>query len=473
MSKYFLALFTLFLTYSCSFAPSYQRPELEMPAQWRVESDETSTFANMRWWEQLGDPVLNRLIVEALENNRDLKIAIERVYEYYALWGIASSGFFPQIFGNFLGNRTQYSLETALAPPPELRTFNDFYGFLDFAWELDIWGRIWNTSRAGQFEYLGQVEARRTVVLTLVASVANSYVNLRMFDKQLLISRQTVVSRQKSYELAVMRFEGGISSELEVRQAESEVEAAIAEIKRLEILVEQQENFISVLLGHYPDYIERGLGLDELYLPPCVPAGIPSEILVQRPDILRAEADILAANARIGVARAQFFPRISLTGFYGAESESLKNFFKSTAETWQYGGSLLQPIFTGFRLINELNVAESRKCQAYYGYQSVVLNALKEVDDALIAHQKTKELLEVQARRVAALRSYLRLATLQYNNGQVDYLNVLDAERSLFVVLLSYTETQSDIFTTYIDLYRALGGGWVIDADSIALSPCE
>lgn len=459
------------LVQSCLVHPNYCRPPLEVPETWRISVDESSSYANCRWWEQFGDPVLNSLIKEALENNRDLKVAISRVYEFYGNLMIARSELYPQINVTTERLRQHNSIATGGSIPGTPRTFNEFILLFNGSYDLDIWGKIRSASEAALAQLLASIEARRVVVSTLVTSVATSYILLRQYDKQLQISEQTLKSRQESYNIANARYHGGLTSELDARQAEADVESAAVELTRYEILIAQQENDLSVLIGHPPQAIVRGLSLDDLALPLDVPAGIPSEVLNQRPDILEAEQKLIAANAEIGVAQAQFFPDITLTGYFGNESFHLKDWLTSPAQTWQYAITLLQPLFTGGLLTGQLEVAEAQKYEAYYAYQQTVLVAFKEVEDALISHQKTKEIVNIQKRRVTALKEALHLATLQYNNGEVDYLNVLDAERNLFAAQLDLARFEADTFSTIISLYKALGGGWIADSDNQALQP--
>jgi multidrug efflux system outer membrane protein len=463
-----LALITS-ITGGCVLHPPYTRPEVDAPDHWRFATNESATYANLRWWQEFGDPILDELIIEALENNKDLKVAIARVLEYASLVGVARSGFYPDVEFSGSGYKQKISTKVTALPPGTPDIYDTFMLLLSATYELDIWGKIRSTTEAAYAELLAQVEVRRTVVLTLVTSVGAAYIQLRQFDKQLDISRRTYNSRKESYELAVLRYEGGLTSELEAKQAEAEMEAAALAVIRLESLIAQQENLLSVLVGHNPESIERGLWLDSLHLPANIAAGIPSELLVQRPDLLQAEELLAAENARIGIANANFFPSINLTGDYDAESLLLKDLFTNSARTWLWGASFLQPVFTGGRLISQLEVAQARKWEAYYQYQQSVLNAFKEVDDALIAHRKAKELLTVQNRQVAALKEALDLATLQYENGQTDYLNVLDTQRRLFITELDLADIQGNTFLTLINLYKAVGGGWVIDADRMAL----
>lgn len=481
---------------SCVLHAPYRQPCMEMPQEWRTPSDDTSTTINARWWEKMEDPVLDALIVEALENNKDLFAALARIAEFRARLGVVRSQFYPQVNGAAMASRQRTPPAllgfgggaaggasssasqqpvlpdlASLLPTPSPYT-NTYTVILEAAYELDLWGRIYSASEAALADLLGEVEARRTLILSIVSSVAEGYIQLRQYDQQLLISKHTMESRKQSYELAVLRFEGGLTSELEVKQAASEVDEAATEVIRLEVLIPLQENLISILVGHSPRDIERGLAIDQWPEPLQVPAGLPSDLLEQRPDILQAEQVLIAANARIGEARAQYFPNISLTGNYGSESLELHNLFTSPARTWQYAANLLQPIFTGGRISSTVDLAKAQKAFAYYNYQQTVLNAFKEVDDALVSHQKSKELVIVQRNSVAVLKDYLRLAQLQYDNGQTDYLSVLDAERKLFTAQLALAQAQADVFITLVSLYKALGGGWVIDAENLSKNCC-
>lgn len=454
---------------SCVMHAPYERPYVEIPCTWRVDANDITTAINMRWWEQFKDPILNSLIVEALQNNLDLKVAIARVWEYYAILGITAADLYPEINGTATVSRSEVSLKTLSTPPPVgfLRIRDLFKAALNMSYELDIWGKFKSATEAAFANLLAQEEAKKTVVVTLVSAVASSYVLLRQYDKELQISKETLLSRQQSYDLAKLRFEGGLTSELEVKQAESEVQDALAEVKQFEILVPQQENLLSILVGRNPQAIERGRRLSDLKMPPCVPEGIPSEILEQRPDIKQAEYLLASANAQVGEAKALYFPQINLTGSYGSESFELCDLFTGPARTWQYGVSLYQSFFDAGKIYYQVSATEAKVAEAHYHYLFAIQNAFREVDDALIAHQKSLELVQVEAKRVAVLTDYLYLATLQYENGQTDYLNVLDAQRNLFSAQLSYAEAQGDSFLTLINIYKALGGGWVIDADNI------
>jgi multidrug efflux system outer membrane protein len=492
----YITLF-LFILSSCTFYPRYQRPCMEMPEHWRVASDETETVINVRWWEQIHDPILDELIQEALESNQDLRLATARIAQFQAQLGIVSSQLYPQISAQtsftrqkasrtltgeqvFSGSQSQSESsyggkkhhKGGKGVLPDLNQLfpvysNNYQAVLTAAYELDLWGKIRSATSASYAELLGQVDARRALILSIISSVADSYILLRQYDRQLYISQQTVKSRDESYRLAKIRFEEGLTSELEVAQAAAELDEAMIQVIQFETFIPVQENLLSVLIGHPPAAIKRGPPIEEWELPPEIPAGLPVDLLEQRPDILQAEQQLIAANFRIGEARALYFPDITLTGYYGYESAQLHELFTNPSKTWQWMVNLLQPIFTGGRITSITDLAKAQKQEAVYNYLQVILQALKEVDDALIEHQNAKRALAVDMARVEDLRQYLHLATLQYENGLVDYLNVLDAERRLFVAQLGLAKDQADVFITLVNIYKALGGGWVVDAENL------
>lgn len=465
-------LIPLLAMQACVLHPPYRRPTLDIPLSWRIEGNEASSYANCSWWKQFNDPVLDDLIVEALNNNNDLKVAISRVYEFAARLMIARSQLYPQIDGVFKALRQETSIAIDTLPPGFPRTTNQYFAFLQASYELDIWGKIRSASEAALARLLASIEARRTVVLTLVSAVASSYIQLLQYDLQLQISLKTLESRKESFQLAQLRFLGGLTSELEAKQSEAEMDEAATQVIEFQLLIAREENLLSILMGKPPEAIKRGIELTKLNLPPDIPIGIPSDVLIQRPDIMEAEENLISANAEIGVAKAQFFPDISLTGLYGNSSIELNKLFSGPSRMWEYGITLTQPLFTGWRLTGELRIAEAKKCEAYFQYRQAVLNAFKEVNDALVFHQQSKKQVDAQSKRVDALTVALQLATKQYENGQVDYLNVLDAQRNLFTAQLDLALAQSETFLSLISIYKTLGGGWVVEADNITGS-CE
>lgn len=466
MYRLIAVLILMFFTTGCLMRAHYRRPPVDIPQSWRLEAGEGSTIANVSWWEQFQDPVLDNLITIALENNYDLGIAVGRVNEFVSLLGIARSFQFPEVDGNASATRQQSSLNVLQAPLPNLRTTNLFTTLLNLTYYVDIWGKVQNEVDATLADLISQIEARRSVVLTVVSEVAANYVLLRQYDKQWEISVETYNSRYASYLLFKKRYEGGLISEMEVKQAEAEALDALVQVKRYEILIPQTENLLSVLLGMNPGPIARGLLLENFHLPPQIPAGLPSDLLEQRPDIVQAEEQLIATNSRVAEAKTNFFPQISLTGAYGNQSIELHDLFKGTSTTWQYGASVFQQIFNAGRISYDVERAQAVRMEALYHYYLTIQNAFKEVNDALIAHKISLELKAIGEKEVEVLKVYLHLANLQYDNGQTDYLNVLDAERKLFDAQLLLVQFQADTFNSLIALYAALGGGWVIDADN-------
>jgi len=469
MFKLFMTIILLVFTTGCLLRAHYHKPKVVIPLDWRLDADEASTIANVKWWEQFNDPVLDHLIETALENNNDLGIAVGRVFEYAALVGIARSYQFPEIFGTASASRQEIPLNLPTPFPQTSRIYNLFTTLVNLTFYIDIWGKVQNQVDASVAELIANVEARRSVVLTVVSQVAASYVLLRQYDKQLEIAVETYHSRTHSYEIFKLRYEGGINSELEVKQAEAEALEALVEVKRLQILIPQTENLLSTLIGMNPGQIERGLLLENFKLPPRIPAGLPSDLLEQRPDLIQAEGELIATNSRVAEAKTNFFPQIDLTGFYGNQSNALRNLFSGASKTWQISGNVMQQIFNAGRISYELDVQEARRMQALYNYYSLIQKAFREVNDALVDHQVSIELMKILEKEVEVLKDYLYLANLQYEEGQTDYLNVLDAERKLFNSQLELVQFQADTFNSLISLYAALGGGWVINADNEVL----
>lgn len=462
-----VALLLLYLS-GCTVGPDYVRPPVDSPEHWRVDYTAAADVVNTRWWEQFDDPVLDQLIDTALRENKDVRIAAARVEEFAARVDIARSGFYPQIGYTGQASRNQASRESfSGVPAGSDRSYNDYSATLNAGWEIDLWGRIRRATEAARADLLAQDENRRTVILSLVSAVANTYVTLRQLDRQLEISRDTLASRSEALRLFELKFKGGVISELELAQVKVEYEQAAAAIPPIERQIALTENALSVLLGHNPESIPRGKSIDAFNLPP-VPAGVPSSLLERRPDVRSAEQNLEAANARIGVARAQYFPTISLTGLFGFASEQLGDLLQNSANVWSLGGSALGPIFAGGAIAGQVRASEASQRQALVGYLQTVQSAFREVDDALISLQKLREQLAADGRRVAALADYARLAKIRYNEGYASYIEVLDAQRSLFDAQLQYVGVQSDVYTSLVNTYKAMGGGWIIQAQATA-----
>lgn len=449
----------------CLLGPDYERPTVSTPATFRFDTGDAVEIANPAWWEQFQDPVLNDLIATALAENKDVKIAAAHVDQFLGQFVTTRSALFPQAEAGFDASRQRVSLAGVTALPAGVGpVFNDFQAPLSVAWEIDVFGKIRRETESARASLLASEEGRRATILSLVTSVASSYVNLRDLDRQLEIARQTTESRKGSVTVFQARFSVGEVSQMELAQSESEYEASLATIPQIEVQIAQQEDALSVLLGRNPEPILRGRDLTELAVPE-VPAGLPSDLLERRPDLLQAEQNLVAANALIGAARALYFPSISITALFGSASGQFSNLFTGPARIWSYAGSLTVPIFTAGSISGQVKQAEAQQQQALYQYQQSIQTAFQEVDDALIALQKSREQLVIQGRQVAALQSYSSLARMRYEGGYTSYIEVLDAERSLFNAQLSYTQTNGLVFTSLISLYKAMGGGWVVEAE--------
>jgi multidrug efflux system outer membrane protein len=349
---------------------------------------------------------------------------------------------------------------------------NDFQIFLNANWEIDLWGKLRRATEAARADLLGTEEGRRAVILTLVTSVASAYVNLRDLDMQLEIAKRTAKSREESYNLFQIRFRGGTISELELNQVKSEYEQALSTIPLIEKTIAQQENLLSVLLGRNPGPIPQGKMIDQLILP-AVPAALPSDLLTNRPDIRQAEQDLIAANARIGVARSQYFPAISLTSSFGYASTDLSKLFSGPAKVWSLAAPLTAPIFTAGAISGQVKSAKAVQQQALLRYQQVIQTAFREVEDALIDQKRSREQLEIEAQRVVTLRNYARIARLRFDSGYTSYIEVLDAKRSLFNAELSHAQTKGVLFQALVNLYKAIGGGWVVEADRMTTGTAD
>ncbi len=463
------AIALLVLTLSgCMVGPEYKRPLVETPQSWRFEEKEAKDIVNTAWWHQFNDPVLDELVGIALRENKDLKIAAARVEEFMGKYAVTRASLFPQVTAN-AGLERSRTTELGQVPLP-VGTPNPFYEYqtsLSASWEIDLWGKLRYATEATHAALLSNEEGKRSVILSLVTSVANSYVNLRDLDQQLDIARQTAKVREETYHIFSVRFKAGYVSELELSQAKSDLEQVLATIPPLEKSITQQENALCVLLGRNPGPIPRGKAIDDLGMP-AIPAGLPSDLLSQRPDIRQAEQNLISANAQIGVVRAQYFPDISLTGMFGYESTKLSSLFSGPARSWNWFVPLTAPIFTGGAIAGGVKEAEAIRKETLLQYQQTIQNAFRDVEDSLVDQHRTREQLEALKRQVGALRTYAKVARLRYDNGYTSYIEVLDAERSLFSAELSCTQTRGTLFQSLVNLYKAMGGGWIVAADKLS-----
>ncbi|MCW8929940.1 MAG: efflux transporter outer membrane subunit [Gammaproteobacteria bacterium] len=457
----------MFISGCTVVGPDYVKPEVDVPDNWRMEVKTSAAMANVEWWHSFNDPVLDKLIDTALRNNQDVRLAAARVAEFAARVDIARAGFFPQLGYSGDGNRNQLSRESYNGPSSGSRTYNSYTAGLNIGWELDFWGKVARATEASRADLLAAEEGRKVVILTLISSVASNYLQLQSLDEQLIIAKDTVKRREQSVVLFQDKFKGGVISELEVAQVQSEYELARVRIPAIERQIVLLENALSVLIGQNPGSINRTSQSDEVTFP-AIPEEIPSDILSQRPDILEAENNLIAANARIGVAKAAYFPTISLTGMLGFASESLSSLLNSSAGVWSAGGSMLGPIFSGGSIDAQLRASEAEQKQLVAQYIKSIQTALMEVEDALISVKKLKEEFNAQSRQVEALKSYSHFAQIRYNDGYVSYIEVLDSERSLFDAELELVRKQGEVLVALVSVYKSMGGGWINEAEKVA-----
>src|SRR5580698_9020648 len=439
-----------------------------IPASFRapepLPATQAASLASLKWFEVFKDDELQALIRTALQQNYDLRDAAARVEAARAGLGITRSAQFPNFgaSGDIDFNRLSRNGATPL-PPQLLTSQNRTFGqaTLDLlSFEIDIWGRLRRATEAARANLLSADENRKAVITTLVSDVATAYLSMRELDYELEISKQTLETRQQSLDLTKSRQTGGVSTLLDLRQAEQLVDTAAQTIPNIQQNIEQTENQIRLLLGQNPGDVMRGKILTEEDLPPEVPAGLPSELLERRPDIRAAEQTLIAANAQIGVARAAYFPQLSLRGFLGGQSTQLSNLFSGPASTWSLVPAVSQPIFTAGKLKSGVRLAEAEQQSALVQYEKTIQTAFSEVSNSLIAHQRVRESREQQEALVVALQDRLRLAYLRYRGGVDTQLNALDADRDLFTAELTLSQIRLQEVLTVVQLYKALGGGW-------------
>ena len=459
--KFLTAILAFSLLTACMVGPNYHRPAVQTPTAYRDLSGnpklqaQAASYADLPWWQVFQDPTLQELIRTALKQNYDLQLATERINAARAQLAVARSSLFPQVqgVGSFSGGKE-----------PTFQTRSNFLILAaDATFQLDLFGRLRRATEASRAQLLATEAARQTVILTLVSDVASDYFALLQFDLQLQITRGTVSNQIDSVKLTNLRLNNGVATKLDVLQSQQVLDTANAAVPDLERQIAQQENAITILLGSYPQQVPRGRALVEQNLPPEVPPGVPSSIIERRPDIREAEQNLVAANAEIGVAKAEFFPQISLTGSGGGafgRSSAFSSLMSSQVGFWSYGAQVSQPIFTGGALRGNLRLAESQQKQALIAYRQTIQRAFGDVSDALIGYQKSHEVRLRQEESVADLQQSVRLSTLRYQGGTTTYLEVLDGQRSLFANELTLAQARGNEYQSLIQMYRALGGGW-------------
>jgi multidrug efflux system outer membrane protein len=450
----------------CVVGPKYQRPDIPLPKTWRTPPGQAANVVNTAWWEGFQDPDLDALIKQALDANKDLLQATERVKEFEAKLKVTSGDKYPQIQYNASADTSRYSVER----PQTLGILNDptqstYVLGANATWALDFWGKMRRADEAARADLLSSEYARNAVMLTVVGNVATSYFQLLALDHQLALARETLKNRDQALKLITTRYKGGSSSKMEVLQAQSAVDEVWVTIPDLERQIANLENAMSLLVGRNPGDVIRGHD-DEPALPP-VPGGVPSDVLSRRPDVLEAEQDLIAANARIGVAKAALFPSISLTGLLGFASNELDTLTKRDAGQASIGVGLLGPIFSGGKLSGQVTEAKAYERELLIKYEQTVQSALGDVENALVFNVKADESAQRGAHQVDVLRELQHLAEVSYEGGQTDYLEVLTAERDLYNAESQQVNRNRDRYLALISVYAAMGGGWMVEQDKL------
>lgn len=452
----------------CTVGPDWQRPKADTPELWRIQFDQAAEVANVRWWEAYGDPALTQVVDTALIENRDLIQAAARVDQFLGALRTTRSQFYPQFDYGASASRNRAS-ENGVPPltPGADRNYSLYEAALGASWQIDLFGRVRRQAESAQAQVYASEQGRRGIVLSVVSGVATGYVTLRALDRQLEIARRTAENYAGTLRVFEQRHKGGAVSEVERSQVESQYQQALAAIPELERQVAQQENLVSVLIGRNPGDIQRGKSIEEL-LEPAIPASLPADLLERRPDILQAEQNLRAANAEIGVAKSLYFPTLSLTGLLGFSSSSLSDFVKSSSSVGSLAAGLTGPIFTFGGIEGQVQTAQAAEREALAFYQQVVLNAFRETNDALVGYRKGSEAYTARSKRTQSLRTYARLSRARYEGGSSGYLEVLYAENELFAAELSAVDALLLRNAELINVYKALGGGWVDVADPLA-----
>jgi multidrug efflux system outer membrane protein len=464
--KRFVATATMSILLSgCMVGPDYQRPPVAAPDAFRASpapTPDAKSIADLRWFEVFADEQLQELIRTALEQNYDLRIAVARVDAARANLGITRSFQYPNLGVGGGYTSVEFSQDGLLSIPPGGDRRRDFGSvFLSlFPFEIDIWGRLRRATEAAQADLLATDWNQRTVTTTLVSDVATAYFNLLELDLELAIARNTLATRERSRRLIQLQQQAGITLLVDLRQAEQLVYGAAQTIPSTEQQIEQTENQINLLLGKNPGPVKRGRPLIDWQTPPAVPAGLPSSLLERRPDIQAAEQNLVAANANIGVAKAAYFPQISLTGDFGFSSGSLSNLFSGATRAWSFIPQLTLPIFTAGRTAAGVELAEAQQRSALAQYEKAIQSAFRDVSDALIAYQKVREVRAQRELLVAAVKDRKRLAYRRFEGGIDTFLNALNSDQDLFTAELSLAQARLEELRSLVQLYRALGGGW-------------
>jgi len=457
----------------CAVGPNYKRPPINAPAAFRGETTiSTNSFASLPWWQVFQDDTLQILIRTALTNNYDLRIAVTRVEQARAMAAEARAGFFPQLDYAANASRGQ-NVGGGNTPSPTGTIGNVFAADVNASWEIDLWGRIRRLNESARAQFFASEEARRDVMISLIGEVAQNYFQLLALDRQLEIARESTNSFGESLNIFNERLQGGVASKLETSSAEALMDAAAATIPELEQQIALQENQLSVLLGQNPGAILRGNASLEKQVPPEVPSGLPSELLERRPDIREAEQQLRSANAEVGVAKANFFPQLNLTGLFGEVSPELSAFTSGGDVAWGIAAGLTGPLFHGGQLRAQYAQARAVREQYALQYQEIVLNAFEEISDALISREKSASARTEQGRAVEAYKVAVKISLERYRMGHADYYEVLQEQQLLFPAENSLVQFQLNQLLAVVQLYRALGGGWEVESTVVLPPPAH
>jgi outer membrane protein, multidrug efflux system len=460
-SRRWLILIPLVLLAGCKVGPNYKRPQVDTPGSYRglapdAAAQTNASIADEKWWTVFDDQQLQALIRKALAQNYDVRIAATRVLQAQAAVGITRADQFPAIYGG----ASAADLHIPKTKLLNSTTTSSNQLNLSLSWELDFWGKYRRATEAARANLLSTEWGQKAVMWSLVSNLASAYFQLQELDLEMDISKRALASRQESLRLVQVRQRGGRTSLVDVRQSEQLVYAAAVNIPDLERRIEQQENLISILLGDNPESILRGRNLLDTHFAPTVPAGLPSSLLERRPDVQSAEQKMVAANAQIGVAKAAYFPDISLTAIAATQSTALTSLFTGPAGAWAFGGQLAQPIFTAGKLRSNVRLAEAQEQEALLFYQQSIQQAFREVSDSLIGYRKDQEVRAQQELLTAAAQDTVRLANVRYGGGVTSYLEVLDSDTRYLNAQISLAQAQLNERVALVTLYNALGGGW-------------
>ncbi|HTT04626.1 MAG TPA: efflux transporter outer membrane subunit [Steroidobacteraceae bacterium] len=448
------------LVQGCTVGPRYHPPVVSVPKAWRVTVAEGASLGNEQWWTLLKDPVLQQLVRAAVAHNTDIRTAASQLMQAQAQVVVARAAQFPAISANPSFQSEQLPAGAAGNVLSHAEQFKLYELAGSGSYAADFWGQYRQATAQERENLLASEQSRRNVIIGVVSSVAQDYFQLRTLDLELQQTQETVTAYRKSLDLTTSLFEGGVTSELDVKQAQTALDSALTEIPALQEQIGRQEDALNILLGENPMAVPRGLSIERQPLPPSVPAGLPSQLLERRPDIIEAADRLAAAYDAVDVAQARFFPQLSLTAAGGAESTGLSHLLSAPSVLWDIVAGLTQPIFEGGALVGNLRITKAEQMQALIAYQAAVLTAFQQVNDALISYQRTREQLNAQEALVSAAEDSLNLANLRYQGGVDTYLNVLTAEESLFTGRITLASDRGAVLTALVQLYQALGGGW-------------